>query len=129
MPEPSPEEFVADARSASKTKRNGSSASIERQGEDTSGAPLAGRLASAWITAFLAISAAIVFGYHLVLAVGAADTETMESSMMWSVARQFTEGPEGLYGPYGAKNPLVLIHAPLYYRLAALSARPLPRRP
>ena len=86
MPEPSPEEIVADARSASETKRDSSSTSFERQGEDTSSAALAGRLASALITTFLAISAAIVFGYHLVLAAGDADTETMESSMMWSVA-------------------------------------------
>jgi hypothetical protein len=33
-------------------------------------------------------------------------------------------GPWGLYGPFGAQNPLVLIHAPVYYHLAALLAWP-----
>src|SRR5262249_44948206 len=42
-----------------------------------------------------------------------------------AVARQREEGPAGLYGPYGGRNPLVLIHAPLYYRVAALAAWPI----
>ena len=43
------------------------------------------------------------------------------------VARQITDGPGGLYGPFGGRNPYVLIHAPLYYRLSALLAWPLSR--
>ena len=45
--------------------------------------------------------------------------------MILSVARQLIRGPWGLYGPFGRENPLVLIHAPLYYHLAALLAWPL----
>ncbi len=41
------------------------------------------------------------------------------------VARQLESSSGGLYGPYGARNPLVLIHAPLYYRLATFAAWPL----
>ena len=53
------------------------------------------------------------------------DIEALESPLLLSVARQLEFGPRGLYGPYGAPNPLVLIHAPLYYRLAALVGWPL----
>ena len=45
--------------------------------------------------------------------------------MILSIARQLVAGPGELYGPFGGRNPLVLIHAPLYYRLAALSAWPI----
>ncbi len=53
---------------------------------------------------------------------------------MLSVARQLVFGPSELYGPFGGSNPLVLIHAPLYYRAAALrgladgAGRPAPGR-
>jgi hypothetical protein len=53
------------------------------------------------------------------------DAESAESPLIMSVARQLVAGPSGLYGPFGGENPLVLIHAPLYYRLAALLAWPL----
>ena len=53
------------------------------------------------------------------------DVEASESTLMLSVARQLTHGPGELYGPYGGSNPLVLIHPPLYYRLAALCAWPI----
>jgi hypothetical protein len=36
-------------------------------------------------------------------------------------------GPWELYGPFGGLNPLVIIHAPVYYHLAALAAVPLHR--
>ncbi len=80
---------------------------------------------SGWITAVLAISAAITLGFWLLKAVGEADTEALESPLMLSVARQLVVGPGELYGPFGGNNPLVLIHAPLYYRLAALAAWPM----
>ena len=51
----------------------------------------------------------------------------MESPLMLSVARQLVVGPWELYGPFGGSNPLVLIHAPLYYRAAALLAWPMAR--
>jgi hypothetical protein len=63
----------------------------------------------------------------VVLALGNEDTEALESPLALSVARQLTSGPWGLYGPYGGGNPLVLIHPPLYYRLAALAAWPAAR--
>jgi hypothetical protein len=51
----------------------------------------------------------------------------MESPLMLSVARQLIAGPRDLYGPFDGFNPLVLIHAPLYYRAAALLAWPMAR--
>jgi len=61
------------------------------------------------------------------MALSREDTEAVESPLVLSVARQLDNGPRGLYGPYGGRYPLVLIHAPLYYRLAALAAWPLHR--
>ena len=78
-----------------------------------------------WITAMLSIAAATSIAAGIWWALGAADTEPLESPLMLSVARQLDLGPWGLYGPYGRQNPLVLIHAPLYYHLAAILAWPL----
>src|SRR5205814_2249427 len=86
-----------------------------------------GRGISAWVTAVLAASAILFVGFRLALAWGAMDTETYESPLMLSVARQLVAGPWELYGPFGGTNPLVLIHAPLYYRAAALGAWPMVR--
>ncbi len=86
----------------------------------------AGRL-SVWITAVLAVSAATVSGFWLAQGLGERDTEPMESPLMLSVARQLVVSPSELYGPFGGQNPLVLIHAPLYYRVAALTAWPMVR--
>jgi Dolichyl-phosphate-mannose-protein mannosyltransferase len=83
------------------------------------------RWVSALVTAVLSISAASATAFGLYLAMGARDTEVFESPLMLSVARQLLVGPWGLYGPFGRQNPLVLIHAPLYYHLAALLAWPL----
>jgi hypothetical protein len=82
---------------------------------------------SAWVTAVLAVSAAATLGFWLVLAVGEEDIEALESPLMLAVARQLVAGPWELYGPFGGQNPLVLIHAPLYYRAAALLAWPMAR--
>jgi hypothetical protein len=76
----------------------------------------------AWITTVLAIAASSFLGFRLLLALGVEDTETLESPLMLSVARQLVAGPWELYGPFGGRNPLVLIHGPLYYRLAGLLA-------
>jgi len=81
----------------------------------------------ACLTGLLAIAALITLGYWGWRGLKAWDTEAMESPLMMSVARQLVVGPGELYGPFGAGNPLVLIHAPLYYRLAALTAWPLYR--
>jgi hypothetical protein len=81
--------------------------------------------ASGWITAMLSIAAAVAMAFGIWLALGTNDTEPFESPLMLSVARQLERGPWGLYGPFGARNPLVLIHAPLYYHMAAILALPL----
>jgi hypothetical protein len=76
----------------------------------------------------LTVSGIAALGCLAWLACGPEDTDPSESPLVTSVARQLVRGPSGLYGPFGGDNPLVLIHAPLYYRLAALVAYPL-RRP
>jgi hypothetical protein len=78
-----------------------------------------------WITATLFIAAAVAVASGIWLSAGPADTEPLESPLLLSVARQLDLGPWGLYGPYGRQNPLVLIHAPLYYHFAAILAWPL----
>ena len=89
--------------------------------------PEVGAKISAWVTGTLLAAAAVaaVFGCSLVVRVQ--DTEPLESPLMLSVGRQLLRGPGELYGPFGRLNPLVIIHAPLYYRLAALVAWPLYR--
>jgi len=82
--------------------------------------------ASDWITAVLAVGAGVL-GFWVSMALRQEDTEALESPLVMAVARQLVAGPWGLYGPYGKQNPLVLIHAPLYYHLAALAAWPLAR--
>jgi hypothetical protein len=83
------------------------------------------RRAGFCLTGILAVAAVVTMGYWGIQGLGAADTEALESPLMMSVARQLVSGPGLLYGPYGGNNPLVLIHAPLYYRLAALAAWPM----
>src|SRR5262245_46903433 len=105
--------------SGDRSNRTGSVA--VKQGLERSG----GHWVSAWVTVVLAVSAAITLGFWLLRAVGDEDTEALESPLMLSVARQLGAGPGELYGPFGGSNPLVLIHAPLYYRAAALLAWPM----
>ena len=83
------------------------------------------RWVSGWVTVVLSIAAAAATAFGIFLALGDRDTEVFESPLMLSVARQLVRGPWELYGPFGGQNPLVLIHAPLYYHLAALLAWPL----
>jgi hypothetical protein len=83
-----------------------------------------GASASAWVTLVLGISAVFAVAFGVMLILGREDNETLESPLMLSVARQLRAGPWELYGPFGAKNPLALIHAPLYYHAAALAAWP-----
>ena len=87
----------------------------------------AGAWASAWVMAVLAVSAAVAAGIGVLLALSLQDAEALESPLMLSVARQLSNSPWELYGPFGGRNPLVLIHAPLYYHLAALLAWPMAR--
>jgi hypothetical protein len=80
---------------------------------------------SAGITLILVASAGIFLGFRLTLALGREDMDKYESPLMLSVARQLIVGPWELYGPFGGSNPLVLIHGPLYYRVAGLLAWPM----
>jgi len=77
------------------------------------------------LTGVLAVAAVVTTGYWGIQGLGAGDNEALESPLMMSVARQLVSGPGELYGPFNGRNPLVLIHAPLYYRLSALAAWPM----
>ncbi len=82
------------------------------------------RLGPRLITLALAASALVYLGYHAAICLQAEDTNHLETPLALAVARQITESPRVLYGPFHGDRPLVLIHAPLYYRLAALAAAP-----
>jgi hypothetical protein len=77
------------------------------------------------LTVALAAAAALYFGYHVGIGVRAEDTNHLETPLAMAAARQVSESPWVLYGPFDGGRPLVLIHAPLYYRLAGLAAAPL----
>jgi len=72
-----------------------------------------------WLWGTLAAAAVIYQGYNLWIGLHADDTNHLESLLILIVARQLRDGIATLYGPFSGANPLVLIHAPLYYRLAA----------
>ena len=72
-----------------------------------------------WISVVLAMGACAIVPWAG-MAFQAQDIEALESPLLLAVAHQIESGPRGLYGPYNGQYPLVLIHAPLYYRLAAL---------
>jgi hypothetical protein len=82
---------------------------------------------SPFVTMVLSLAAAVTVICGVSMALGLEDTEPLESPLLLPVARQLIQGPWGLYGPFGGQNPWVLIHAPLYYRIAALVAWPLMR--
>jgi hypothetical protein len=82
----------------------------------------AGAWESAWVLAVLAVATLFAAGIGVSMALTTQDTEVLESPLLLSVARQLLISPWELYGPFGGENPLVLIHAPLYYRTAALLA-------
>jgi hypothetical protein len=79
---------------------------------------------SFWITALLAVGACSLFPWFLA-ALEDRDIEALESPLVLAAARQLEHSPWELYGPYDQGNRLVLIHAPLYYRVTALVAWPL----
>jgi len=87
----------------------------------------AGDWASAAVTAVLSAVATVAVLFGLALALDHEDTEPLESPLLMAVAHQLIRGPWDLYGPYGGRNPWVLIHAPLYYHVAALLAWPMYR--
>jgi hypothetical protein len=71
------------------------------------------------------VSATVFVVFRLTLALSTEDVDPYESPLLLSVARQLVASPGELYGPFGGTNPLVLIHAPLYYRGTALLAWPM----
>lgn len=76
------------------------------------------------LAAVLISLAAIVYcGYHAAIAWDKNDTNHLETPLLLAVERQAQSGPATLFGPFSKQNPLVLIHAPLYYRAAGLAAR------
>ena len=79
---------------------------------------------SRWVTLCLVAGAGSFIAW-VAMALSREDIEATESPLVLVVVRQLEFGGRGLYGPFGGRNPLVLIHAPLYYRLAALAAWPL----
>ena len=81
--------------------------------------PLRVHLLRGTITLCLLAAAVVYQGYNVVLAFDADDSNHLETTMALIVARELQDGPSTLYGPSSGENPLVLIHAPLYYRLAA----------
>jgi hypothetical protein len=80
------------------------------------------RSLTVWVTMILAAAAAVAVGVGGMLAVGREDTEALESPLVLAIARQLDHGPWELYGPFDARNHLVIIHAPLYYHVSALGA-------
>ena len=69
------------------------------------------------------LAAAVVYqGWNARIGMGRDDTNHLETPLLLIVERGVREGPGVLYGPFTEANPLVLIHAPLYYRLSGLAA-------
>jgi hypothetical protein len=77
------------------------------------------------VALLLVASAVVYFGMQLGNLLDRDDSGQVETPLIRALASQLTEGPGVLYGPYSGENPRVLIHAPLYYRLAGLWAWPL----
>jgi hypothetical protein len=75
-----------------------------------------------FVTATLVVAAVVYTSYQLSIALDPDDTGRLETTLVLSVSGQLDRGFASLYGPFSGSNPLVLIHAPLYYRLAALVA-------
>jgi hypothetical protein len=78
-----------------------------------------------FVTTFLLAATLAYQGYQAFLAFDLDDTNHLETPLLLATARQLTDGPSTLYGPFSGSDPLVLIHAPLYYRLSGLIAWPL----
>ncbi|WZO97218.1 hypothetical protein EP7_004241 [Isosphaeraceae bacterium EP7] len=83
------------------------------------------RIAVPLVLAALTAAAAVYMGYHC-FSIGPSleDSNILETVLIRSLGSQFLLGPGALYGPFTSDHPWVLIHAPLYYRLAGLMAWP-----
>lgn len=73
----------------------------------------------------LILAAILSVSFKVRLGLDSADSENMESTLTLVAARQLTDGPSTLYGPFDGTNPYVLMQAPLYFRATALLAWPL----
>ena len=82
------------------------------------------RLLAAGLTSLISLTCLIYFLPHVPMALDRRETGLCETPLVYTIMRQLTAGASGLYGPFGASNPWVLIHGPLYYRLAAACAAP-----
>ena len=80
------------------------------------------RFLTAVIVGSIAAAALVYAGSVLMLGMRHEDIGRLETPFAFSVAMQVEHGPGLLYGPYERGNHLVIIHAPLYYRLAAIGA-------
>ncbi len=94
---------------------------------DRPAAPSRPRLDRLALLVLLSLAALIYQGYQGWIALGLDDTNHLETPLALATARQFKDGPSTLYGPFSGTHPEVLIHAPLYYRLAAGTAFPFVR--
>ena len=74
------------------------------------------------LSGLLATAAILYQGFQGFIAFDPDDTNHLETPLAMAVARQLEEGPSTLYGPFDGHRPLVLVHAPIYYRLAGLGA-------
>ena len=86
-----------------------------------------GAWVSVLVTSVLSAASAVTVCFGIYRALHRQDTEPVESPLVLALSRQLTHGPWEFYGPFGGENHWVIIHAPLYYRLAALLAWPLVR--
>lgn len=76
------------------------------------------------ILALLGMAALSYQGHHLLISFESDDSNHLETPLILATSRQLTEGFSVLYGPFDGHRPLVLCHAPLYYRLVGIAATP-----
>ena len=72
-----------------------------------------------WISIALGVGTCTLIPW-VAMAFQPEDVEALESPLLLAIVHEIESGPRCLYGPYEGRNPLVLIHAPLYYRLAGV---------
>jgi hypothetical protein len=83
------------------------------------------RAALVWLIWILVAASAFTYVCHeLIKGLALADSGYLETPLVLALAGQLRDGFHTLYGPFTASRPLVLIHAPLYYRLVAVVAWP-----
>lgn len=83
-----------------------------------------GSITALVVTCALLTGVLVYQGHHAIIAFDRDDTNHLETPLLLATARQLSDGPSSLYGPFSGSDPLVLIHAPLYYRISALIAWP-----